>query len=346
MKVWKFNTVPRSFMSNRVALALILGELTLGITGFMYFEGNNLREAFYLTIITIATVGFGELRPFSPEGQMFVSFLIILNFGIFAYALSVFSYYVINGEIFKKMHLSLIGKKIEKLEQHVIVCGYGRYGREVSLNFLHHKIPFVVIDHDPEVIEGIQKSESDIVYIEGDATNDEILQTAGILRAKSLISALADDTENLYIVLTARQLNPQLNIISRASFPKSPRKLQLAGANHVVMPEQIGGFYMASLVSKPGATEFFSYITREAESDIEFEEIHYRDMPAVCRGKTMEELHIRRSSGANIIGFKDPAGRYIVNPEPGTVLRENSSFIVLGTHEQLGKLRKYLKEMN
>ena len=321
---------------------LILGEFLLGIMGYMKLEGYSLREAFYMTVITISTVGYGEVKPLSPDGQLFTSFLIILNFGIFAYALSVFYYYVISGEIFKKMHTNLINTKINSLKNHVIVCGYGRYGREVSMNFLHHNMPFVIVESDPAVIDSIQKSDDKILYLEDDATHDEALQLAGIKQAKSLIAALPDDSENLFIVLTARQMNPLLNIISRASNARSQRKLQLAGANHVIMPEQIGGFYMATLVSKPGATEFFSFITRESESDIEFEEIRFKDMPAACKGKSIRDLHIRRETGANIIGFKMPDGGYTVNPNPETVLVENSSFIVLGNREQLERLRQYL----
>ena len=332
-------------MSGRIAAALNLGEILLGIAGFIYLQGYNLTQAFYMTIITISTVGYGEVRPLSEAGELFASFLIILNFGIFAYVLSVFSYYVINGEIFKKMHLNIIRKKIDHLQDHVIVCGYGRYGKEVSQNFIHHNMPFVVVESNPAVIEELQKSEDRILYIEDDATHDEALQRAGITKAKSLITALPDDSENLFIVLTARQLNPKLNIISRTSSYRSQRKLQLAGANHVIMPEQIGGFYMATLVSKPGATEFFSYITRESESDIEFEELRFRDMPPACKGKSIKDLHIRRLTGTNIIGFKHPDGSYIVNPGPDTVLEENSSFIVLGTREQLEALWKHLDKL-
>ena len=299
-----------------------------------------------MTTITVATVGYGAVKSLSPAGEWFSSFLILLNIGIFAYALAVFSYYVINGEIFRKMHLKSINNRIDSLNGHVIICGYGRYGREISRNFLHHRTPFVVVENSPAIIEELQRGAEPVLYIEDDATHDETLLRAGITRAKALITALPDDSENVFIVLTARQLNPTLNIISRATEAKSQRKLRLAGANHVIMPEQIGGFYMATLVSKPGATEFFSYITRESESDIEFEEIHYRNMPASCQGKSISDLHIRRETGANIIGFKHSDGSYIVNPGPETILEENSSFILLGNKEQLESLRQYLARLS
>lgn len=338
-------TIPRSVLSNRLAFGLIAGEFIVGTVGYMWLEGYSFREAFFMTTITVATVGYGAVRTLSPAGEWFSSFLILLNIGIFAYALAVFSFYIINGEIFRKMHLKSINNKIDSLKSHVIICGYGRYGREVSQNFLLHRTPFVVVESSAAVIEEIQLSDKPVLYIEDDATHDETLLKAGITRAKALITALPDDSENLFIVLTARQLNPSLNIISRVTEAKSQRKLRLAGANHVIMPEQIGGFYMATLVSKPGATEFFSYITREAESDIEFEEIHYRNMPPFCRGKSIRDLHLRRETGANIIGYKHADGSYIVNPGPDIILSENSSFILLGTKEQLDALRKYIDSM-
>ncbi|MFQ5447766.1 MAG: potassium channel family protein [Saprospiraceae bacterium] len=342
---FEFYTLPRTILSNRVAVFLLIIEFLFGMGGYMYLEGYNWREAFYMVVITISTVGYGEVYPLSEDGQLFTSILIVINFGVFAYVLSVFSYYVINGEIFKKMHLKLIGNKVDQLRNHVIVCGYGRYGNEVAQHFLDHKLPFVIIESDEAVIEEIQKNGKKVLYIQEDATQDETLMKAGIKNAKALVSALPDDSENLFIVLTARQMNPQLDIISRAASIRSQRKLQLAGANHVIMPEQIGGFYMATLVTKPGATEFFSYITREYESDIEFEELSYSDMPNSCREKSISDLHIRKETGTNIIGFKHPDGSYVVNPGPETRLVENSSFIVLGTKEQLERLRIYLQHI-
>ncbi len=272
--------VSSSFLSLRLALWLLIGELILGIGGYVILEGYTLREAFYMTIITISTVGFSEIRPLSPTGQLLTSVLILLNIGIFAYLLSVFSYYVIQGEIFKKMNYQTIQKKISKLKEHVIVCGYGKYGKEIILHLAQHDIPFVIIDNDPEIIDQIRAHKDDLLYIHADATMDETLLNAGIKNAEALISALPDDSENVYIVITAKNINSKINIISRASEPKSQKTLLLAGATHVIMPEQIGGYYMATLVSKPGAVEFFSFITRDMDSDIGFEELRlYENMP-------------------------------------------------------------------
>ena len=335
-------TLPSNFLKLRVAVFLILGEIVFGVVGYTQLEGMSLFEAFYMVVITISTVGYTEVGNLGDAGRLLSSILIIINIGIFAYVLAVFSYYASTGRIFKKMHLSMIGKKISQLENHVIVCGYGRYGQEVCDHFLHHDIPFVVVERDEKVIDEIQHNEHKMLYLHEDATKDEVLKAAGIEKARSLIAALPDDSENLFIVLTANQLNQGINIISRATEARSQQKLKLAGADHVIMPEQIGGFYMATLVSKPGATEFFSYITREMESDIEFEEIKYENMPATSQGMAIRDLRIRKETGTNIIAYQASDGRYTVNPDPDTVLKPGSSFIVLGNREQIASLKKYL----
>lgn len=335
--------LPSTFLNIRVAISLLIGEVALALAGFMWFEGYSLSEAWYMVVITISTVGYTEVQPLSDAGRVFTSTFIVFNIGIFSYTLAVFSYYIVQGQIFKHMHINLINRQIKALKEHVILCGYGKYGKEISAHFMKRKIPFVVIDIDPEEIEDIQKSEEKVLYIQDDATLDETLIKAGIEQAKSLISALPDDAENVFTVLTARQLNPDVNIISRAKDPKSQQKLLLAGANHVVMPEQIGGFYMATLISQPGAVEFFSFITNEYRSEIGFEEINYDDLPSSCRGKSIRDLHIRRTTGANIIGYHTADGDYTVNPGPDTRLVPNSSFIVLGNKKQLEDLRYFLK---
>lgn len=331
-----------SYLNLRLAILLLIVSLFIGIAGFMLLEGYSLREAFYMTIITISTVGYTEVRPLSPNGQVFVSFLIIGYIGIFSYAVSAFTFYVIQGEFFKQLHLNFLAKKIKELRNHVIICGYGKYGKEIAAHFLAHRVPFVVIERDQEEIDLIQKGEARILYIHDDATHDEALIKAGIAEASSLISAMPDDTENVFTVLTARQLNPRINIVSRAKDPKSQRKLIRAGANHTVMPEQIGGFYMATLVSKPGAVEFFSFITNHYGSDIDFAELHYDQLPGACQGRSIQDLSLRQATGVNIIGFKNAKGGFIVNPGPETIIDPGSSFILMGNTEHLNALYNYL----
>lgn len=314
----------------------------LGTAGFMLLEGFNFLDALYMTIITISTVGFGEIKPLSDGGRLFVSILIIVNTGVFAYVLAAFSYYVIDGKIFQSIHHKRMEKTINNLNGHIILCGCGKYGQEVIQHLIRHDQKLVVIDHDEQQIKVQQSLNPDLLYIIGDATHDEVLEAAGILRANSLISALGDDSDNLFIVLSAHQLHPKLRIISRAAAPRSREKILKAGATHVIMPEQIGGFYMASIISKPGAVEFFSFITNELSSDIGFEEIRYEILKPDFQDCPIRDLDLRHKTGVNIIAYRNNSGQYFVNPTPDVVIKKGGSFIVLGNDQQLAALHAYL----
>ncbi|MCB0642788.1 MAG: potassium channel protein [Phaeodactylibacter sp.] len=335
-----------SILNLRVASWLVGGALFAGIFGFMWLEGYTFTQALYMTVITFSTVGFSEVQPLSANGQVFTTILIIVYIGIFAYTLSAFTFFIIEGEIFNRLHQRFLENKINALHGHVILCGYGRYGQRIVQNFIDHDVQFVVIDKDDEKVDRIRKGKDAILYLNDDATNNEVLLQAGVERASALIAAMPDDANNVFAVLTARQLNPAIKIISRATSDQSIPKLELAGANHVIMPEQIGGFYMATLVNKPGTINFFSYLTSQVGTDVDIEEFSYRQMPPHCKDRSIRDLHIRRESGANIIAYKHPDGHYTVNPGPDTVIGPDSSFIVLGSKEQLNFLRRYLAEFH
>lgn len=338
-------SLARRFLDYRIGLFLLLLSLVIGTTGYMSLEGYSVRDSFYMAVITMSTVGYMEVEPLSDAGRLFTSVYILFNIGIFAYALSAFTNFIVQGEIFVKMHTNLIHNDLERLHDHIIVCGYGRYGREIAHHFQLHRQPFVIIDSNKQIIEEIQTSPERLIYLEGDATQDEVLIQAGIKRASTLVAALSDDSDNVFTVLTARQLHPEIKIVSRSFNPKSAHKLKLAGANHVIMPEQIGGFYMATLVTKPGTVEFFTFLTNEYDSDVTFEELSYESMPESCRDQSIRQLQIHDRTGANIIGFRNQKGKYSVNPSPTTVLTPGSSFIVIGSHQQIDTLKDYLNRM-
>ena len=323
-------TVPSSFLNMRLAIFLLVLISIIGVLGFRMIESYSWLDSAYMTVITISTVGYGEVRALSEEGRVFASIFIAINFGILSYILAVFSYNITQGDIFKRMHLNMIRKNIGQISDHVIVCGFGRYGREAVAHLKSSNIEFVIIDVNEKKIQAIQENSERALYVEGDATHDEVLIEAGIDRARAVICALPDDSDNVFVVLSARQLNPMVPIISRANNPKTEKKLRLAGANHVVLPDQIGGFYMATLVTKPGAIDFFSLITNEYRSDIGFEIIEYKDLPKDYQGKNIREVPLRQVTGTNIIGYQDPNGQYFVNPGPETLLAPGSSFDCLG----------------
>ncbi len=324
----------------KVAVFLILLEVTLGILGYVFFERYTWVEAFYMTIITISTVGYGEIHPLSSQGQFFTSVLILVNLVIFAYTASAFTYYIVQGAFFIKLKRRDMDKKIKVLRNHVILAGFGRFGDEVAEQLRLMEVPFVIIEKDEHIIRAMDISKN-LLYIHGDATEDEVLIEAGIKHASAIITAVHDDTSNMYTVLSARQLQPQINIISRAQTAKAARKLKLAGASHVVLPKQIGGFYMAALVTKPDAVEFFSYLTNKSNADISFEEYHYDELPDSFKNKTLQSIRFRKRTGVNVIAYRNPEGRFVVNPPPDLIIAPNTSIIVIGSRDQIDKMLQF-----
>lgn len=322
-------------------ILLLNGLVVVGTLGYILIEDYSPINAFYMTIITIATVGYGEIEPLSQVGRIFTSFLIITSFGTFAYAVSSITKFVIDGEINEFFKNKRLTASIDKLENHVIICGYGRNGRQAANLLKKHDTRFVVVENNEKLTSAINHKYSDLI-VSGDGTQDDILIKAGILKAKALITTLPVDADNLFIVLTARHLNPNLTIISRASDDGSDTKLKIAGADNVIMPDKVGGAHMASLVMKPDVMEFVDYITAQGGDNINLEEISFNSSSSDLLNKTLKDLEIRNKSGANIIGFKTAMGEYIVNPSAETKIIPHSKIFVLGTREQINSLKAIL----
>lgn len=326
------------FRRLNLALLILVSLIILGIVGYMVIEDFSFTEALHMTIITVSTVGFQEVRPLSNSGRLFTDGLIILSFGTFAYALSAISSYLIDGDL--RNYLSEIRKKkrIKGLEDHVIICGYGRNGRQIAADLMKMNQEFLIIENDDNALG----DDKELIphFLEGDATSDQTLLDAGIKRAKALITTLPEDADNVFVVLTAREMNRDLLIISRASVGSSDQKLRRAGANNVVMPDKVGGSHMASLVMKPDVVEFFNLLTGQA-NDISLEEITYDSLPEVFKGKSIGDLHICKRSGANIIGLKNKEGEYILNPTPDHMISEGCKLFVLGMSDQVEKLKEW-----
>ncbi len=322
-------------------LYLIIAITIIGTIGYHFICNYPFVDAFYMTIITIATVGYGEVYPLDATGRLFTAFLIIVSFGTFAYAVASLTRFVLDGEFNKLFKIRKLNTTIQKMSDHVIICGYGRNGRQAAQVLKKHKQRFIVIEKSIELTTSMQHQYSDLV-INADAILDETLLKAGILRAKALITTLPVDADNLFIVLTARNLNPKLTIISRASEDNSDTKLKIAGADNVIMPDKVGGAHMASLVMKPDVLEFIDYIVGQGSEAINLEEITFENIPEQLRHKTLKDLEIRVKSGANIIGFKTATGEYIINPSADTKIIPDAKIFVLGTGEQIIKLKELL----
>ena len=305
----------------------------------MSIESFKFLDAFYMTIITIATVGFEEVHPLSEAGRIFTAFLIITSFGTFAYAFTTISKYVVDGEFNRYFKNYRVNTEIEKLDNHVIICGYGRNGKQAAHVLKKHNRRFVVIEKKLDVVSALNHKYKDLI-VEGDSTQDEVLIRAGITKAQAIITTLPVDADNLFIVLSARALNPKLTIISRASDDNSDKKLKTAGANNVIMPDKIGGAHMASLVMKPDVMEFVDFITGQGGDNIRLEEISFDSLPEQLKNKTIRDLEVRNKSGANIVGFKTAQGEYVVNPSADTKIIPDAKLFVLGTTEQINKLKE------
>ncbi|CAM3455762.1 potassium channel family protein [Aequorivita lipolytica] len=330
----------KQFFSSKIAVAILLLILvfTAGVVGFHFFSEYSWIDAFYMTVITVTTVGYGEVMPLSPNEKLFVSLLIISSIFIVGYAISVITEYILSKNI-GILRQKKVQKKLKSMHNHVVVCGFGRNGKQAAQKLLAYNRPFVIIEKDEEIIDRF--SDDDYLFILGNAIEDEILLKAGIKRASTLICATPNDADNLFIVLSARQMNKDLKIISRASEETSYKKLKLGGADNVIMPDKIGGDHMASLVVVPDLVEFLDNLTVSGQQDsINVEQIPFEKMCPHGREQAIRDLDVRKKTGCSIIGYRSPSGEYIVNPEPSLVLQKNSKLILIGRPEQIESLKR------
>lgn len=317
-----------------MAVFLLIILLFIGVAGFKYMSNYSWVDALYMTVITITTVGFGEVQPLDENAKIFTIFLILTSVFILGYALSVITEYILSKNDLEELKHKKMQKKIDSFNNHIIICGYGRNGKQAARKLAAHKRQFVIIEKDKEVETRLQFDE--VPYVIGNANEDEVLLQAGVDRASCFITALPNDADNLFVVLSARQMNKSINIISRASQESSYNKLKFAGANNVILPDMIGGDHMASLVVVPGLMEFIDNLSIVGKSNINIEEIAVEKLTKKI--KTIKDLDLRKKTGCTIIGYKNENGEYIVNPEASLKLAPKSKIIVLGRPEQIEEL--------
>lgn len=315
---------------------LLFALVFVGVIGFKIISDYSWIDAFYMTIITITTVGFGEVHPLDDTAKIFTILLILAGVVILGYALSIITEYILSKNTIEEIKQKKMQKYIDGLNNHIIICGYGRNGKQAAKKLLAYNKPFVVIEKNKELIDNSQNDS--IPFVFGNANDDEVLLQAGVDRANNLILAMPNDADNLFVVLSARQLNIKLKIISRASQETSYSKLKLAGADNVILPDKIGGDHMASLVVIPDLIEFIDNLSIIGKYNTNIEEIAVEKLYNTSEIKTIRDLDLRRKTGCTVIGYKDVQGEYIVNPEAEIKLEPNSKVIVLGRPEQIEKL--------
>jgi voltage-gated potassium channel len=315
---------------------LLFSVLAIGIIGYMLL-GFTPSEAVYQTIITIATVGFEEVHQLDNSGMWFTSVLVIFSIGIFFYAVTTFTRFIVEGVFLNTYKDNKVKRKIDRITGHVVVCGYGRNGRQAVQELIDHGFEVIVIEQDQEIIQGLRATPG-MLYLEGDATDEEVLKQSRLEYARAMITTLPQDADNLFVVLSAKELNPRIKIISRASADNADLKLKRAGATNVIMSDKIGGQRMAKLVAQPDVVEFMELILLQSKDNVVLDEISCERLSDSFSGKTIRELDIRNTSGANIIGMKRQDNSYMINPVPETALKPSDKLFALGTKSQINAL--------
>ncbi len=301
----------------------------------MTIENMNFLNAFYMTIITVATVGFKEVKDLTDMGKMFTIILIICGFGVFAYSMTTGAKILIEGELKEVFKKKKMKKQIGALKDHYIICGYGRMGRIICNELKVNGIKFVVIEKNKENIP----EEQDLLYIIGDATKDEVLKEAGITYAKGIISVLPSDAENLYVVVSSRFLNPKLFIVVRATDEEARTKLKMAGANKVICPYYTGGLRIAHTVLRPNVIDFLEFATGSEYKDVQIEEIEISSNSSLIK-KSLKDAEIGSKFGVIVIGIKRAEGEIELNPSADTIISPKDILIIIGKSEKIEKFTK------
>ncbi len=305
--------------------------IVYGMLGYMLIEGWNVLDAFYMTIITISTVGYSEVQKLSDAGRIFTSTLIVVGVGTMLYGFGVFAETLTDNSFIAYRRERQLERSLNQLRDHFIICGYGRIGTQIVAEFEAHNIPYAVIDQTEDAV--LRLRNEDRLHVEGDASSEEILKLAGIERARGLISAVDSDERAVYIILAARALKPELYLISRAGRPESIRRLELAGANRVISPYQMAGHRMAELAVRPALVDVMDSL-HHGESEIAVEEMLVQPRVAAV-GKTIASAGLVSPDAAKVLAVRRRDGTLHANPAPDLLLEEGDLVIALGSEEQL-----------
>lgn len=327
----------------RIVLSLIvlLGIVSLGTSGFILIEGWGPLDSLYMSVITLSTIGFKEVHDLSDQGKIFTMVLIVFGVSTLGYLVSSMVQLMFEGQIQRIIGRKKVEKRIDALHDHYIICGYGRIGSMICRELSTCKVPFVVVERDTEVLEKIEDDQ--FLWMKGDATVDETLVQAGIMRARGLVSVVTSDSENVYITLTARGLNPGLYILARSGEEGTELKLKRAGANKVVSPYAIGGMRMAQSILRPNVVDFIEIATTSEHLDLQMEEISIPQDSAFA-GQTLISSAFRKETGVIIVGIKKAHGHMIFNPNPHDQLDEGDTLIVLGDPRSVDSLDTLISE--
>jgi len=320
-----------------ISLILLLVIILFGTTGYYIFESMPLFDSFYMTLITISTVGFSEIKPLSQVGRIITIIIIISGISVLTYTLGQVAKIFVEGELRKIFGRRKLEKQISKLNNHYIICGYGRIGGIISKELSDENIPFVVVEQDPGKIEKLENDR--FLYLNMDATSEEALIKAGMDKAKGIVTAVSSDADNVFITLTAKGLRPDIFILARTSDIKNESKLLKAGATRVVCPYLIGGSRMAQVLKKPTVVDFIDIAMMDGKLGLKMEEALVGPNSNLI-GKTLISSHIRQNFGVIIVAIKKPTNEMIFNPIPTEKLEAGDVIVVIGKKEDLKRMNE------
>jgi voltage-gated potassium channel len=321
----------------RIAFGMLFFTLLVGATGYHFLEGFSFFQALYLTVVTISTVGYGDVYARSTGGMVFTIFLIIVGVGTMFYTVSLIAETIVEGRLRAIMGKGKLKRIIKRMKNHYIICGCGRIGFLICRELAAEKVPFVVIERSPEVIQKIE-DEGFLCY-HGDSTSDKSLVEAGVKQAKGIVCVLPTDAENLYVILTAKELNPDLFVLSRSEEEQSEHRLLRAGANRVISPYKLGGTRMAMAILRPAMLDFIEITARRQSLELRMTEVPVGDGSVVV-GKTLEESEIRQKYGLIIVAVKKDSGKMVFNPAASYVIEKSDILIALGEDDNVMRFSK------
>jgi voltage-gated potassium channel len=322
-----------------IGLGCLIAILLIGSYGYVFLEGWDFFDGLYMTVTTLTTVGYGEVHPLSKTGRAFTILLIFLGVGFMLYVVTALAQVVVEGQIQDIFGRRRVEREIRNLKDHYIICGFGRIGEVISRELSHNNIPIVIVDNLPQNTPMLERS--GYLHVIGNATQEEVLWSAGIERARGLVSVVSSDADNVYIVLTARSMNPDLAIVSRAGEPGSEQKLRRAGANEVISPYELGGQRMAQTILRPTVVDFMDVALGEG-IDLSLEEIPVGGASDII-GKPLKDSGIRQHLDLIIVAIKRSDGAMIFNPQPDALILQGDTLIALGSKVNLDKLMHLLE---